>query len=165
MVTMSFRIRKQMFIGLFCAMIAIVAVVFWMMSGHREKKETNSITDVSGTQLAKLEKLSDNNARIAFIRSLGWEVNTEPISVEEVIIPQEFDDVYRNYNTIQKKQGLDLEKYKGKRMKRYTYEVTNYPGQSQNVYANLLLLDGKLVGGDISSTNLDGFMHGLFMPQ
>ncbi|MBR6748707.1 MAG: hypothetical protein IKM07_07185, partial [Clostridia bacterium] len=37
---------------------------------------------------------------------------------------------------------------------------TNYPGGLSDVAANLLILDGEVIGGDISSTLLDGFMHG-----
>lgn len=31
--------------------------------------------------------------------------------------------------------------------------------------ANLLILDGRVIGGDISSTELGGFMHGFHAPE
>ena len=56
---------------------------------------------------------------------------------------------------------MDLSKLKGKKVKRWTYEVTNYPKQTEGVRANLLVLDGKVVGGDICSNDAaNGFMHG-----
>ena len=45
-------------------------------------------------------------------------------------------------------------------MKKWTYEITNYPDAKSKVYANMLVLNGKVVGGDVSSAEKDGFMHG-----
>ena len=80
-------------------------------------------------------------------------------------IPKEFDDVFTNYNAIQKTQGCNLEKYAGKRCKRYTYVVTNYPGQTDNVRANILVYKDKVIGGDVCSLELGGFMHGFVISQ
>lgn len=106
-----------------------------------------------------------NEERITCITSFGWVVENEPTEVMEVVIPQEFDSVYTEYNAIQKRQGFDLEKYKGKRVKKWTYVVTNYPGEVKNVYVSLLVLDNKVIGGDVSGTGEQKFMHGLEMPS
>ena len=73
--------------------------------------------------------------------------------------------MYENYNQVQKAQGCDLSKYGGKKCKRYTYVVKNYPDHPENVRANLLVYKNKLIGGDICSLELDGFLHGLVPPQ
>ena len=101
-----------------------------------------------------------NEERIRFLSSFGWETGSEPIEITEVIIPAEFDETYEKYNEIQRSQGLDLRKYKNKRIKRYSYEVKNYPGEIANIRANLLISDGMIVGGDVCSIELGGFMHG-----
>ena len=109
------------------------------------------------------QKVYSNSDRIDFISQFGWEIDTDPIEVEEVIIPTEFTDVYENYNKIQKEQKLDLEKYKGMRVKRWTYAVKNYPGYENKdgvVRANLLVYEGRVIGGDVCSVELDGFMQG-----
>ena len=49
------------------------------------------------------------------------------------------DDSYQEYLALQADQGFDLEKYAGKRVKRYTYEVLNYPTGESGVQVNLLL--------------------------
>lgn len=103
--------------------------------------------------------------RQEFLAALGWVVNPEPDEVVEVIIPKKFDEVYENYNNIQKEQGMDLSRYRGKRCKRYSYTVLNYPGSAQNVRLNLLVCGNKIVGGDVSSMGLDGFMQGLVFPE
>jgi hypothetical protein len=106
-----------------------------------------------------------NDARLEFIRGFGWEVDAEPAEVMEVIIPKEFDDVYEEYNSMQKTQGLNLEPFAGKRCKRYSYNVTNHPRQQEDVRVNLLMQGSKIVGGDVCSLTPGGFMHGLIMEE
>ena len=104
-----------------------------------------------------------NGERLDFLGSYGWEMKSDPAEVVEVVIPSEFDEVYTSYNEIQKKQNLDLTPFRGKKARRYTYHITNYPGQTgQNadIKATLLVYDDKIIGGDVSSSELNGFMHG-----
>lgn len=68
-----------------------------------------------------------NEDRIAYLESYGWSVSSDPIAVEELIIPEQFDETYSQYLELQASQGFDLTDYCGKRVKRYTYEITNYP--------------------------------------
>lgn len=98
--------------------------------------------------------------RIAFLGQFGWVVEEEPVAVEEVAIPAAFNDVYQNYNALQQEQGLDLTPYAGKTCKRWVYQVLNYPRDGERILATLLVYDGRIIGGDISSSSLDGFMAG-----
>lgn len=107
----------------------------------------------------------DNAARIAFLSQFGWKVHEEPVEISEVVIPAEFNQTYEEYNEIQKQQGLDLSDYKEQTCKRISYEVCNYPGHTTGIRANLLLYDGRVVGGDISAVELGGFMHGFVPPN
>ena len=52
--------------------------------------------------------------------------------------------------------------YAGKRVKRWIYRVTNYPRyeNADCIQATLLIYDGQVIGGDVCSTEIDGFMHG-----
>lgn len=50
-------------------------------------------------------------------------INAVDESVDEVIIPQDFNSVYEKYNEIQKKSVFDLSNYAGKPAKRYTYSI------------------------------------------
>lgn len=103
--------------------------------------------------------IESNEDRVAFLNAFGWEVEKDPIAIEEVVIPAEFDDVYTQYNEIQQYQGLDLSRYQGKNVKRYTYEITNYPG-GEDAHANLLVYKERVIGGDVCSAEFAGFMHG-----
>jgi len=112
-------------------------------------------------------KASTHQERMAFLSQFGWEIDEEPVEVREVIIPEEFDDTYTAYNEIQKNQGFDLTVYAGMRVKRWTYTVKNYTGYENKecIHANILVYDGLVVGGDVCSVELDGFMHGFQMPR
>ncbi len=101
--------------------------------------------------------------RTEFLKSFGWEVAEDPTEITEVLIPTEFDKTYEQYNVLQKKQGFDLSKYMGKRVKMWTYAVTNYPGDVSGVHATLLICDGMIIGGDVSSDEQNGFTHGFEM--
>ena len=94
----------------------------------------------------------------SFISSFGWEIKPgEPIT-EEVTIPDEFDRVFVNYNEIQKRQGLDLSKYRRKTVTRYTYEITNFKNYDGTVFANVIVYRNRVIGGDICSASPDGFV-------
>jgi len=101
--------------------------------------------------------------RLIFIRSFGWEVSAD-YTKSDVTIPAEFDSVYTEYNRMQIAQGLDLRKIAGRSAELYTYSVLNHPSGEENVSLNILVYKNKVVGGDVMSPRLDGFMHGFEMP-
>ena len=68
---------------------------------------------------------------------------------------------YTKYNELQKSCGFDLEQYQGNKAKKYTFKVLNYEDESIEVVANLLICDDVVIGGDVSSTLLNGFSEGL----
>jgi hypothetical protein len=102
---------------------------------------------------------STNEQRVAFFKQFGWTVNPEPIDEGEVTIPEKFGDVYITYNNIQKEQGLDLLPYAGKTVQQWIYAITNFP-QQETMRGTLLVYNGKVIGGDLSTPQLDGFMTG-----
>ena len=104
--------------------------------------------------------VKDNASRIDFLKQFGWEVESEPLSQTDVTVPSTFDSVFTGYNDLQKKQGLDLSKYKRKEVTRYTYLVTNYEGYDGKVFANLIVYRNQVIGGDICTESTNGFIHG-----
>lgn len=100
--------------------------------------------------------------RIRCIEQFGWEIEGMAIETEDVVIPSPLGAVYEEYNTLQKKIGLDLAQHMGETARRYTYIVKNHPdSKGRQVRANILVIDGKMVAGDIMVTALDGYMHSL----
>ena len=126
---------------------AIVAGACFFLTGRGEEEARQPIP--GGT----------NEERVAFLESFGWQVQAEPTETREVMIPAQFNDVYTAYNVMQQAQGFDLEPYAGQICTQYVYKVENHPGDDQ-VYATLLVYGDEIIGGDIASTAVDGFMHG-----
>ncbi|WP_251318768.1 DUF4830 domain-containing protein [Flintibacter muris] len=120
--------------------------------------------EVSASTLPSPKGIKDNQDRIDYLSAYGWQVSEEPLSTQELLIPQEMDDSYTEYLALQNGQGFDLQKYAGKRVKRYTYEILNYPTGETGVQANLLICKNTVIGGEVLSPQLDGFLHGLAMP-
>lgn len=104
-----------------------------------------------------------NEGRLAFLNAFGWEAVAEPVEIVEVLIPSEFNDTYESYNEIQRQQDYDLWGYAGKRVKRFSYQLTNYPNYAGEVRANVLVYRGKIIGGDICAMEQGGFLHGFLL--
>ena len=105
--------------------------------------------------------IKTNDDRIRFLEQFGWQVDPEAVESIEVTVPEDFDKIFSAYNELQKSQGLDLSRYKKKNVMRYTYEITNYDGYNGTVYVNILVYRNKVIGGDVCSADVKGFMHGL----
>ena len=117
------------------------------------------------TEHIRYDKIKNNTDRIAFLAQFGWECSESATEEVTMTIPKEFDKIMKTYNEVQKQQGLDLEKYKGKDVTRYTYEITNYPGAEGKVIANLIICKNRVIGGDICSADVNGFIHGFAKPK
>ncbi len=122
---------------------------------------TNSSDEASTQTNATVKNIKTNDDRVAYLSGLGWDVSSEPEETQEVLIPSEWDEIFTAYNEMQKLTGFDLDKLKNKKVMRYTYKLNNYPSDNGDVYATVLVYKKMIVGGDIQSRRLDGFMTGL----
>ena len=86
---------------------------------------------------------------VDFLKGYGYECGSGPAEVFDYTVPTEFDSVMTIYNDLQKSQGFDLEKYKGKTVKRFSFKIENYPDVAEDVFADILFSDGEIIGGDI----------------
>lgn len=146
----SFRFRL---LSVVCGVV-IVALLYMIV--HVDRSDVAVYSDL-------LYTASSHEERMNFLEQFGWNVEADPVAVEEVFIPMQFGDVYQNYNELQIKQGFDLLPYAGKSVKKWVYAVTNYPGYAQSqvyIRATILVYGDRIIGGDICSVELNGFMHG-----
>ncbi len=150
--------RKRAVLGVVAIVLCCAAFAAAQLNGNPDAI-SSSATGVS------TKGIRTNEDRISYLGSYGWEVAEEPNATEELQLPEEFDETYTAYLDIQSQQGFDLTTYCGKRVKRYTYQITNYPTGETGVLVNLLIYKNTVIGGEVLSTQLDGFMHGLAMPQ
>ena len=125
---------------------------------------SSAAREVAGSAGPDPKGVKSNQDRIDYLASYGWEVAEEPLATQELLIPKDMDESYDEYLALQGEQGFDLSKYAGKRVKRYTYEITNYPTGETGVQVNLLIYKNTVIGGEVLSPQLDGFLHGLAMP-
>ena len=154
----SLKASTLKFFAVVCvALTALVMMITFIPS--YDGGEFKYITTGNKAEIS-YSKIKTNDDRIAFLGQFGWKVAENPVEELEVTIPEKFDKVFTGYNEIQKRQGLDLSKYKGKNVMRYTYEITNYEGESGKVYANVIVYRNKVIGGDVCSANVGGFIHG-----
>lgn len=118
---------------------------------------------IVGTSIGGLEALTapaatNTEERLEFLHSCGWEADPDSETAQQIQIPERFTTVYENYNQLQLQQGYDLAKYAGESCTLYSYTVLNYPDSDQTVIADIYVYKGRIIGGDVHSTNLNGFM-------
>ena len=113
-------------------------------------------------QNVKSEELPKNaetrEQREAFIRKLGLDIDKAMLEEKKTVeIPYKFSDVYEEYNSLQKKAGYDLSSFGGKKVDLYTVKLLDK--NRDDLYVNLLVLNGSIIGGDISAIAFrDGYM-------
>lgn len=147
-------------------LITLVAVTQGSAAPEALSPADSPSTQVSAAPESKIsfDKIRTNDDRVEFLKQFGWEVAPEALEEVTLKLPGEFDRIMTEYNELQKSQGLDLSKYKGQEVVRYTYEVKNYPDYDGEVHANIIVCKNRVVGGDICSADLDGFITSLYRP-
>ena len=147
---LTLKLKPKTVFGLILLLTGVVVILVTFVGNH-SAKPTSKSTIVS---------CKTAEERVSYINSLGYKTDSNEES-KEIIIPEKFNDVYNKYNDIQKQQNFDLTAYKGKTAVMYTYHITNY-GDSDSVIANLIVLNGELVGADLCDTSADdGFLVAL----
>ena len=104
--------------------------------------------------------VSTSEGRIEYLSSLGWCVDKSSETEAEVTLPKTFDGAVADYAAMQSEQGFEFTSYGGCKCMQYSYIVTNY-GDGSTVYAILFVKGGRVIGGDIHSADIGGFMHGI----
>ena len=144
--SMKWTLKKA--VAVVAVLVAVAFLALWLFGGFSKKDPP---------------LISTKEDRVQFFAGLGWEVDPESETEREVIIPETFDEIFESYNALQKNAGFDLADYKGQKVKKYSYRILNYPSAEKDdiIKTNLLVFEGKVIGGDIYSPRLDGFIIGL----
>lgn len=148
MLTLKLTPKKIFGIVLLLVGLIVISVTF-------VANRTGEVQSVSASISAKTD-----GERRAYLKKYGFELAKE-CTQKEITIPEKWNDVYNDYNQIQKNQGFDLTDYKGQKATLYTYTVTNYKGDGEYIVADMLVSGGVLIGGDICNPSAkDGFLIG-----
>ncbi|MBQ6997567.1 MAG: DUF4830 domain-containing protein [Oscillospiraceae bacterium] len=153
MLVMTAKVDKKKIAIIFAAVVVAIAALVMLLGGGNNASPTATTN------------ISNNDARVEFLRGFGWDVTTSPVESSQVRIPEQTSEVFDRYNTLQKQQGYDLSQYAGKTVMRYVYKINNYPGAVEPVYATLLVYKNQVIGGDVTDTAAKGHIHGFRKPE
>ena len=147
------RIPKKTKAVLAVLLLGVLLAAAVLLASRSDKQETETW------------QLETNQDRLTYLESLGWQVEEEPVETLQFLLPEELEEPYLTYNELQDAQDFDLSACCGKQVARYTYTVTNYPGRTEGVQANLYVCEGQPVAGDILCAGADGFQDTLVYPE
>lgn len=153
MLVMTTKINKKKIAVILVVLLMAVAAIILLCRGGGEAQTTAA------------QPITTNDGRVRFLTDYGWEVSASPIESSQVRIPKESGAVFDRYNALQKSQGYDLTPYAGKTVMRYVYQIQNFPGATEPVYATILVYKNQIIGGDITDTSAKGAVRGFEMPK
>ncbi len=153
MMVMTAKVDMKKILIAIAALAAVVLSLILLLGGGDNSAQTAA------------PAVSSNDGRVKFLTDLGWDVTTSPKESSQVKIPEETSQVFDRYNALQKSQGYDLSQYAGKKVMRYVYQINNYPGATEPVYATLLVYKNQIIGGDVTDTSAKGQIRPFKMPS
>ena len=130
-------------------MVAIAACV--VAAGAVVLGVKNFVTKDEATFLSsKKMKLSSTQQMVEYIAEKGHSADIQTAQVTEVVIPKKFDENFLGFNEkIKQTDGMSLEKYKGDKVSKWTFDIIDYNGGDVKANAVLLLKKEKLIGAYI----------------
>ena len=144
MLTASIKTTKTKILGTVCVILAaIIAAILFFVGGSGE----NAAESIS-------LRVTNNGERMEYIASKGFKTAGEPSLVEEILLPEEFDEILSEYNELIKKSGFDLSPYYGKTVKKYVYPVA----EKEETFVTLFVFEEKIIGADVAS-HIEGWQR------
>ena len=134
------------------ALVALSAIIV-LGSSEATALTANTSVDFNG--------IKTNEDRLNFISNFVSGVSGEPSEMVTFSVPENFDRIMLAYNEIQKSQGLDITKYKNKKVTRYTYELDSWGEDNVPVFINLIVYRNRIIACDLSSQDPTGFVKPL----
>lgn len=162
MLMKTFKTSKAELIILLIGLICFIATLVYIFTPKVGARHTATVPVTSADHFLVNAQTAED--RVKFLSQFGWEIGSDPLLVRSIVIPAEFNDTYTTYNEMQKPLGFDLSAYRGCKVTQWVYPITNYPGLPSDVTATLLIHDGTVIGGDISSLGSQKFTHSLLLP-
>jgi len=142
-------------IKFFFAIVLSIAILVTIVAVVPQVEKSGEIATVK----INYSGVSNEQTAAEFLGKFGYELNSSLVESGEVKIPDDFTGIYKDYNDLQRAQGLNLKKYAGKTAYRYTFEVTNYDYQG-TVLATVIIYKDKVIAGDVCGVTGEGFIHG-----
>ena len=144
MVVFSFnkkRGAKIAVISVFAVFLSVLCVIIALE--RREAVPDYATADEVGRYFTEA---ADTKAQAQFLKQFGIKVNTSTKKADKIIIPADFDDIYEEYNELQKAIGLDLSPFRGEQVSRVVYRL-----RDKEKYVTLLIFKAHVIGGHLST--------------
>ncbi len=132
---LTVTVKGRLLFALALPTVIGVCLLLYVFAGAEKSAAAGMDAAASTTLSAGTEK-----QRRAFLTHCGVQAAEEPSEIREIMIPEDLGGIYYAYEALQKKQGLSLEKYRGRTVRRYTYPLTSGTGTVE-----LLVADGRVV--------------------
>lgn len=137
MLTASVKTTKTKIVGTLSVIIALIIAAILFFGGRNAGNAAESISN----------RVADNEQRIAYLASMGLKTAKEPSTVEELLLPEEMDEILTEYNKIQHQSGFDLAPYLGMKVKKYVYPIND----EEETFATLYIYEEKIIAADVAS--------------
>ncbi len=137
MLTATVKTTKTKLLSYICIILAVIIGIILFFGAKASDEAENAVS----------LHVTDNSSRYEYLASKGIETAKEPTLIEEVLLPENPNEILIDYNLMQKEQGFDLSPYYGKTVKRYIYLLEN----EQETYATVYVFENKIIAGDISN--------------
>lgn len=144
MFVLNVRSSKKLTIIFFAvSIVSAVICIICMTSLHNSYSKTATNDEIGEYSLSA----KNTEEQMNFLGQFGYTAIAESEQTDEIIIPCDFNEVYEEYNVLQKQIGLNLENFKGKNVLRVRFELKD----SEEKYAVLLIYNGKVVGAHLTN--------------
>lgn len=144
MFVLNMKIRKKYIIPIVIVIISAVVLFLIVFSSGDTAPHDSATCDEAGKYSLVAQTVG---GECGFLKQFGYEVNSDSRKCETVTIPSVFNETYEEYNALQKKIGLDLEAFKGRKAQKITYMLEN----SDERYAVILTLNGRVIGAHLTN--------------
>ena len=144
MITASVKTTRAKILGTLCIILALIIASVLFIGGENAGDAAESIS----------RRVTNNEERMEYIASRGIKTSGEPLSVEEVLLPEEPDEILLQYNEMQKKSGFDLSPYYGKTVRKYVYPLED----EAETFATLYIFEERVIAADIAS-HIEGWQR------
>lgn len=150
MFVFSFKASSVKIIGLVCLCLVAALAIISLLPQTGAYLNVNKL-DISKT-LSSID-VKKEDGRQEYLSALGFSVSGENVSETTEKIPDVFDATTEKYNELQRMQGFDLERFGGKKVTGYTYEVTSLPDGTKlsddKYLATLIVHKNKVIAADL----------------
>ncbi len=151
MFVLNYRLKKakRLFIALAAVSAALAVICACALVFSQRLPRDTAVCDAIGEYSLRAETEEQTKA---FFAQLGMEADIEGSVKKEVTIPAHFNGTYQAYNELQRHAGLDLSRYCGKTVERYTIPVSGAGAD----YAVILVCRGRVIGGHLTNGEYGG---------